>query len=140
VNWLIYTSNTVPNSEFKIYLDTIEFIEGKQSLRFDISKCSDIGEWHSPGFTNEFFEYKGLATYTLTSMVKNNGTKYRITAGGVREKGGEMKTLIETTEKTDGWKKLEFEVKVPEKMWLRVQLNILTPGTFWIDDIRIYKK
>jgi len=140
VNWLFYTPKTVPDADFKIVLDTIEFKEGRQSIRYDVIKCSDSGEWRSPGFTREFFELEGQGTYLLTFWVKNNGAKYRITAGGVKAKGSAMKTLLESDKKSSGWEKHEFEVNVPETMWLRVQLNLLSPGTFWIDDINIHKK
>ena len=50
--------------------------------------------------------------------MKNKDTKSRITAGGVRAKGGKMRTLLETGENIAAWGKLEFDVEVPEKMWL----------------------
>ena len=142
VNWLMYTSNTVPNADFKIILDNKDFKEGKQSLRFDVKECEDIGGWHSPGFTNEFFEvgrYNGQARYKLSFWIKNNGSKFIITAGGVESKGGDMRTLIEGDEDINDWKKLEYEIEVPKERWLRMQLNIMQPGTFWIDDINIEK-
>ncbi|MBS1271957.1 MAG: hypothetical protein MAGBODY4_01093 [Candidatus Marinimicrobia bacterium] len=142
VNWLMYTPNTVPNSDFKIILDNEEYKEGKQSLRFDVKECEDIGGWHSPGFTNEFFvagKYEGHARYKISFWIKNNGTKFQITAGGVESKGGEMTPLIEGDEEISDWKLFEDEIEVPQERWLRMQLNILQPGTFWIDDIRIEK-
>lgn len=140
VNWLMYTPKTVPNSDFKIVLDTNIYKEGKQSLQYDVAKCADIGDWHSPGFTNEFYEFSGPSTYTVTMWVKNEGATFRVSSGGVKAKGGAMKTVIETNERYEDWEKLEFEVEVAEEMWLRLQLNILSPGKFWIDDIRISKK
>lgn len=142
VNWLMYTSNTVPKADFEIILDEKDFKEGEQSLRFDVKDCEDIGGWHSPGFTNEFFEvgkYNGQARYKLSFWIKNNGSKFKIDAGGVESKGGDMRTLIESDEIINSWKLLEYEIEVPEERWLRMQLNIIQPGTFWIDDIRIEK-
>ena len=140
VNWLMYTSETVPNADFEIELDNVVFKEGKQSLKFDVAKCISTGGWHSPGFTNEFFDvgkFKGAASYKISFWIKNHGTKFRISSGGVAPYKGEMKTLIENDEQIDDWKLFEFEVDVPEDKWLRMQLNILQPGTFWIDDVRI---
>ena len=34
VNWLLYTPNTVPEGDFDIIIDTAEFKDGKQSLKF----------------------------------------------------------------------------------------------------------
>ena len=140
VNWLMYSPRTVPNAEFKIELDNIDFKEGTQSLRFDVTKCSTTGGWHSPGFTNEFFEvgkYEGEGSYKLSFWIKNSGAKYKISAGGVAYKEGEMKVLITNNKETNDWKFLEYKINVGTESHLRMELNILEPGTFWIDDIRI---
>lgn len=142
VNWLMYSPNTVPNAEFEIVLDKTMFKEGKQSLRFDVKNCSSIGGWHSPGFTNEFTEscqFEGEGTYKLSFWIKNNGSKYRINAGGVAPMEGNMKILIESDQQAEDWKYLEYEISVPKDWHLRMELNILQPGTFWIDDIQITK-
>lgn len=142
VNWMMYTSNTVPNAEFDIVLDNKEFKEGKQSLRFDVKRCENLGGWKSPGFTNEFYEvgkFQGEGRYKLSFWIKNYESNFRISAGGVESKGGEMKTLIEGDENIEEWKLLGFEIEVPDKRWLRMELNITQPGTFWIDDINIDK-
>jgi len=142
VNWLMYTPTTVPDADFVIKLDKDIFKEGKQSLRFDVKKCSSTGGWHSPGFTNEFFEidkFEGEGIYKLSFWIKNSGAKYRVTAGGVAPYEGDMKILIESSENIEDWKYLEYEINVPQDRHLRMQLNILQPGTFWIDDIQIDK-
>lgn len=142
VNWLMYTPNTVPGADFRIGLDTEVVKEGKQSLRFDVKRCAKRGGgWHSPGFTNEFFEEGkgrfGEGRYKISFWVRNVGSTYCITAGGVSTMQGEMQTLIKTNERSDDWKRLEYEVEIPKDRWLRLQLNILEPGMFWIDDVRI---
>jgi hypothetical protein len=60
VNWLMYTPNTVPDSDFIIELDKTIFKEGKQSLKFEVKKCSNNGGSVSPGFTNQFSEVGGF--------------------------------------------------------------------------------
>jgi len=144
VNWIMYTPNTVPDAVFQIAFDKEVFKEGKQSLRFDVKRCAERGGgWHSPGFTNEFFEGGkggfGEGRYRISFWVRNSGSTYCIAAGGVAymKKVGGMNTLIQTNESNDDWKRLEYEVDVPEEAHLRLQLTILEPGTFWIDDIRI---
>jgi hypothetical protein len=140
VNWLMYTPNTIPDADFQILLDKEIFKEGKQSLKFDVKRCSSKGGLRSPGFTNEFFEvgkYRGEGRYKLSLWVKNDGTEFVITAGGVSAMKGNMITLIKENEQIDDWKLLEYEIDVPKDRWLRMELNILQPGTFWIDDIRI---
>lgn len=142
VNWLMYTPNTVPDGEFKVIIDKNIFKEGKQSIRFDVVNCSSTGGWHSPGFTNEFSDsgqFEGEVIYKLSFWIKNNGSKFRVEAGGVEPYKGEMKVLIESAEQIEDWKYLEYKINVPKERHLRMQLNILKPGTFWIDDVQIVK-
>lgn len=142
VNWLMYTPNTVPDGEFKVIIDKNIFKEGKQSIRFDVVNCSSTGGWHSPGFTNEFSDsgqFEGEVIYKLSFWIKNNGSKFRVEAGGVAPYKGEMKVLIESAEQIEDWKYLEYKINVPKERHLRMELNILKPGTFWIDDVQIVK-
>ena len=142
VNWLMYTPRTVPNADFEIVLDKTTLKEGKQSLRFDVKKCNSDGGWMSPGFTNEFTEagrFKGEGRYKLSFWIKNNGTKYSISAGGVEELKGDMKTLLKGNEQIGDWQLFEYVIDIPKDTWLRMELNILQPGIFWIDDIKIEK-
>jgi len=143
VNWIMYTPNTVKDADFKIVLDKEVYKEGKQSLRFDIINCSSIGGRFSPGFTNEFFEsgkFEGEGSYKLSFWVKNEGSSFKISAGGVSAKKGNMTTLIEEMEQISDWKLLEYQIDIPKDNWLRLELNVLQPGTFWIDDIKIEKE
>ncbi|WP_242158217.1 hypothetical protein [Aestuariivivens sediminis] len=70
----MYTSITVPDSNFKIVIDDGIFLEGKQSLNFDVKDCQDIGGWASPGFTNQFHEigsFKEESARTLSIIQKS---------------------------------------------------------------------
>jgi hypothetical protein len=148
VNWLIYSPNTLKDADFKIVLDTVIYKEGKQSLRFDIVKCSSRGGSASPGIHSEFFtsgQYEGPATYKLSFWVKNEGSTFKIFAGGVEAMGGDSKVNSKSIneihdEQISDWKLLEYHIDVPKDRWLRMELNILKPGTFWIDDIQIEKE
>lgn len=144
VNWLMYTPNTVPNADFRIVLDRQVFKEGRQSLRFDVKRCAARGGgWHSPGFTNEFFDKGkgrfGEGRYRISFWVRNGGAAYFISAGGVAysKNIGGMHSLVNTNVPSDDWKRLEYVVDVPKGCHLRMQLTIWMPGTFWIDDIRV---
>ena len=143
VNWIMYTPNTVKNGDFSIAMDKTVFKEGKQSLRFDVKECADIGGWYSPGFTNEFFEigkFEGKGTYKISLWIKNHGTKFRLRGGGVTAKTGHMEVLMESAERIDEWTYYAYKVDVLENNHLRLELNILAPGTFWIDNIEIVKQ
>lgn len=143
VNWLMYTPNTVPNADFKIVFDNEVYKEGKQSLRFDVVKCSSIGGVFSPGFTNEFSaigRYEGEGLYKLSFWAKNVGSTFKISAGGVSAMKGNMTVLIDEDAQISDWKLFEYQIAIPKDNWLRMELNILQPGTFWIDDIQIEKE
>jgi hypothetical protein len=142
VNWWIYTPKTVPDADFEIVLDKNVYKEGKQSLKFDVKKCTSVGGWRSPGFTTEFFEvgrFRGDSRYKLSFWVKNEGSTFIISAGGVSTKKGNMTTLILEKNQISDWKLLEYQINIPKDRWLRMELNILQPGTFWIDNIKIEK-
>ena len=142
VNWLMYSPNTVPNADFKILFDKNIFKEGKQSLRFDVKKCSPTGGRLSPGFTNDFrdiSELEGEGIYKLSFWIMNSGAKFRVNAGGVAPYEGDMNVLIESDEQIEDWKYLEYEINVPKDRHLRMELNVLQPGSFWIDNIQINK-
>ena len=140
VNWLMYTTNTVPNGKFEIILDKEDFKEGNQSLKFEVEECSPDGGWGSPGFTNQFDAEKGV-TYKLSFWIKNDGAEFRVMAGGVAPKTGDMKTLLQTSDQTNDWKQYVYGVPVTEEFdQIRLEVNILKPGTFWIDDIQIEKE
>ena len=75
----------------------------------------------------------------MSFWIKNNRTKYSISAGGVEEQKGDMKTLLLGNDQIDDWHLFEYEIDIPKDRWLRMELNILQPGTFWIDDIKVEK-
>jgi hypothetical protein len=142
VNWGVYTPEQVPVKDFTIVLDQQVFREGKQSLKFDVKKCSSIGGRYSPGFTNEFFEvgpYKGDANYKVSFWARNDGARFRVAAGGVSSKKGDEKILVESSESFNEWKYFEYKVHVAKDKWLRMELSILEPGQFWIDDVHVQK-
>ena len=137
VNWLMYTPNTVKKGDFNIILDNKDFKEGKQSLKFEVRECSSVGGWWSPGFTNQFNAIPG-GQYKLSFWIKNDKSEFVVSAGGVSPKTGDMKTLIKSNEQIDNWKFLDFIIDIPkEHESLRLEVNILKSGTFWIDDIKI---
>lgn len=140
VNWLMYTPRTVDEAEFSIRLDREIVKEGQQSLRFEVARCSAAGGRYSPGFTNEFVQvgkYPGPAKYTLSFWIRNNGAEYVVMAGGVSAMRGNMRVLVRDDAQTAEWQRLSYTIDVADDQWLRMELNILRPGTFWIDDVEI---
>jgi hypothetical protein len=139
VNWLLYTPKTVETGDFRISLDTTEFKDGKQSLKFSVSECSAVGGWLSPGFCNEYKAKPG-ETYKVSLWVKNVHSEFFIQIGGISAFKGQYKTVVKSRETIDTWRLFECKYTIPQKMnAIRFEMNILQPGVFWIDDVKIEK-
>lgn len=131
---------TPSSADFDVILDEEISKEGKQSLRFDVRRCSAKGGSRSPGLTNEFSQigkYPGEGRYKVSFWIRNAGTEFAIKAGGVSATAGDMRTLIREDQNIEEWQLQEYEIEVAKDRWLRMELNIYQPGSFWIDDIRI---
>ena len=142
VNWNIYKP-TVDTAQAKFFFDTFQPPQGKQSLKIVVSKCSSEGGWHSPGIFQEMPAETGK-TYLVSYWIKNQGCKYMIRmdcfiAG--TEDVNHPKKWITYSDTIPDWQRFEYEFTFSNDLnQLRFELNILSPGTFWIDDIRIEKK
>lgn len=137
VNWLIYTPRTIPTGDYDLIIDTTEYKDGRQSLKFLVRECSSTGGWHSPGLCQEYKAIPG-ETYRVSFWVKNDGSEFVIRIGGVSAHEGQYDTIVKSKETIDTWQQFEYIYTIPQKMnAIRFEMNILQPGTFWIDDIKI---
>jgi hypothetical protein len=139
VNWLVYTPETVPKGDFDIIIDTTEYKDGKKSLKFLVRECLSVGGWWSPGFCNEYPANPG-DIFRISFWIKNHESEFFIQIGGVSTNRGEYETIVKSQETLDTWQLFEYYYTIPEKMKaIRIELNILKPGIFWIDNIKIEK-
>jgi len=137
VNWLVYTPATIPTGEYDLIIDTVEYQSGKQSLKFAVRECSSVGGWHSPGFAKEYKATPGV-TYTIGIWVKNDAAEFVATIGGVSAFEGESETIVRSGETIATWKHFEHEYTMPQEFdRLRFEINVVRPGTFWIDEVTI---
>ena len=137
VNWLIYTPTTIPTGDYELIIDTIEYKDGKQSLKFLVHECSPTGGWHSPGLCQQYNATPG-ETYKVSFWVKNEGSEFRVKIGGVSAFEGQYDTVVKSRESIHDWKLFEYDYKMPREFeTIRFELNVLKPGSFWIDDIKI---
>jgi hypothetical protein len=138
VNWRYYAPESVPNSDFSIISDSEIFKEGKRSLKFQIENCEAMGGWHSPGFFKEFKVVPG-ETYVVSFWIINKGCMFK--AGvetGMKGNPGISETVIQTTESFSEWKYVEQTIQIPATNDnIRFEVNILSAGSIWFDDIRI---
>jgi len=137
VNWLVYTPKTIPTGDYDLIIDTVEYQAGKQSLKFVVRECSADGGWHSPGLSREFSATPGT-TYTVGFWVKNDGAEFHVRIGGVSAKEGQYETMARSSETIATWRYYEQKYTMPPEFdRIRFELNILRPGTFWIDEVTI---
>lgn len=138
-NWLVYTPTTIPDSDFHINFDSSTYKDGKQSLQFNVRKCSDAGGRFSPGISQEIPVTEG-EEYKISCWIKNTGCKFSFKISGVAAFNGIEGPLFESSNTIEDWQNIEFNYKIPNKMKrLRLEISVLSPGTFWIDDVKIEK-
>ena len=137
VNWLIYTPKTIPTGDYDLIIDTTDYKDGKQSLKFLVRECSPTGGWFSPGFCNQY-EAKPGESYMVSFWIKNDGCEFFVQIGGVSATKGEYETIVKSKESIDTWQLFEYNYTIPQEMnAIRFEMSILHPGSFWIDDIKI---
>jgi hypothetical protein len=137
VNWLLYTPSTVPDAEFKLDLDRTRAAEGEQSLHFAVDHCLAEGGWRSPGCATEQPATPG-GRYRVSLKLQNTGAQARLRLGGVSAFKDQLETLALPGNTEGTWLELEHELQMPGNMsTLRLELNVLSPGQVWIDEVRI---
>lgn len=137
-NWLVYTQRTAGSGSFSVATDNTVAHTGKQSVKMAVTQCSDKGGRSSPGIAKEYEVAPG--NYEITYWTKNSGTKYRLQVSGVTATtSANGPTDIANPGNTD-WTKHTLKYQLPANMKrLRVELNVLSAGTLWVDDVQVTK-
>lgn len=137
VNWVLYTPKTVKEGLFTIVTDTMEFAEGKQSLKFDVQQCSATGGRFSPGLSKEWEVTPG-ATYQIRFKIKNKEARIQTRIHGVSSKKSGEVLVNEQTDTGGQWRTFSYSYTVPPDFKrLRFELNILSAGVVNIDDVQV---
>jgi hypothetical protein len=127
VNWLVYTPKTIPKVDYDLILDSIDCIDGNQSLKFAIRDWSPTGGWHSPGLAQEYEATPG-EQYNISFWAKNMGCEFLVKVGGVSAFEGENDIIVNSKEEISTWKYFEYQYAMPleeEFDRIRFDLNIL---------------
>jgi len=137
VNWLVYTPNTTGEGDFDFSFDTKDAKEGKQSLKLDVKTCSAKGGWHSPGIAQEI-PVKANEEYKISFWIKNSQSTFTVNINCVNAKQESKCLTLASSESINEWKYYEYKYKVPKDMEkLRIEMNVVKPGIFWIDNIKV---
>ena len=137
VNWILYTPKTIPTGDYDLIIDTTEYKDGKQSLKFLVRECSPNGGWHSPGFCMQYKAEPG-ESYQVSFWVKNELSEFVAKIGGVSATKGQYDTIVRSNETITSWQLFEYTYTIqPGMNNIRFEMNLLQPGSFWIDDFKI---
>ncbi|OFX91936.1 MAG: hypothetical protein A2X05_03625 [Bacteroidetes bacterium GWE2_41_25] len=137
VNWILYTPKTIPTGDYDLIIDTTEYKDGKQSLKLLVRECSPDGGWHSPGFCMQY-KAEPEESYHVSFWVKNELSEFIARIGGVSATKGRYDTIVKSNETITSWQIFEYTYIIPPGMNnIRFEMNILQPGSFWIDDLKI---
>lgn len=140
LNWNIFAPSDYQKN-YILSFDTLFVKEGKHSLKFEVLSVDTTRlsqESRIPGMFNTI-DAKSGDEYKVSFWIKNSGCEFKIKVG---VGGGVMnsKDIINTKKDFTEWTYFEQEYTVPEHFpFFHFKLNILSPGTFWIDDVRLVK-
>jgi hypothetical protein len=140
VNWAVYTP-LVKKKGCELKFDTTDAKDGKQSLEFIVRECSDVGGWHSPGIFQERKILPGR-NYKTTFWLKNTGCRIKVDLATIKNPThGHCDTVLKTSQVLTNWTKFEFSTQsYPGAIHFRFELNVLSPGNLWIDDLEIQEQ
>jgi len=140
VNWLLYTNKTTKSGDFDVELVSSEYVMGKQSLFFDVRECSNIGGRHSPGIAKEIKAQPG-ETYKISYWVKNTEADFIVKVSGVNAFKKDEGPINNINQTNSNWTKYEHIYTIANNMnRIRFEMNVMTPGKLWIDDVKIVKQ
>ncbi|MBL7902012.1 MAG: hypothetical protein JNK73_08460 [Bacteroidia bacterium] len=139
LNWLVYTQKTTGYGDFSILIDSIKAAEGKRCLHFAVKDCSNTGGRFSPGISTEIKAQAGN-TFKITCKIKNTGSAFCIRLSGVNAFEASAGPELRSSESIPEWREIELKYTLAKEMEkLRLEVNVLSAGDFWIDDLKVEK-
>lgn len=140
VNWYFHYP-PIKDRDVEISIDTTDAVEGRKSLRFVVHKADPAARGVRTAGLFQVLPAESLRTYRVNFWLKNRGCTMRLLIRS--EKASEapppnIEILGEAETGTNTWRQFEYTYTVPETYGnIRFELNILQPGTLWIDGVRI---
>jgi len=139
VNWY-FSYPAIKNGDVEISLDTMDVVEGGQSLKFIVHRVDSRPGWRRPGLF-QVHPAKAKRSYKVSFWLKNQGCNVSLMINSEKPKTAPPATrriLGEEETGTNKWRKFEYVYTVPDTYNnIRFDLGVVQPGTFWIDDVRI---
>ena len=138
VNWYIYYP-PIKNGDAEISLDSMDAVEGNQSLKFIVHRADSRGGWTTAGLF-QVRPAKAKTSYKVSFWLKNQGCTTSLLIRSEKpmlSPPANRRVLGEKETGTNTWRQFEYVYTVPETYDnIRFELSIVQPGTLWIDDVR----
>jgi hypothetical protein len=140
VNWYVY-HRPLREGEAAFSIDTIHAVDGARSVRFDVDAVDPAGGWRSPGLFQVMDAHEGQS-YEVSVRVKIQGSSVRLRITSESAQSREPRTpvteVIADETEADEWREFTYHYTVPADYDnIRFEMNVVAPGTLWIDDVRI---
>ena len=139
-NWYVHRV-PLEDGDVEISYDSDDRVDGTQSLKLLVHRVEG-SRWRGPGLFQVTDAVEGQ-TYRVSFWLKNRGCRIRILIDSEFPESREPRnpiTQVLDVESTglDTWQRFDFTYTVPEHYRdIRFELNVLAPGTVWVDDVRI---
>jgi len=136
-NWHVY-HKALRGGKAKLLLDTEDFREGKQSLKFVVNTTRGLPGWESPGVFQDLKVEPG-GMYRVSYWLKNNQCRFRVNANAVEKDAPRQPVAVLTEEGVGGeWTQYSSlcSTRGGEKV-IRFELNITGPGVLWLDGVEV---
>lgn len=138
VNWYVYRA-PVEDGSTELSFDRTDVVEGKQSLKFVVHSASPERTFLNPGLF-QVVPAKENTTYRVSFWLKSQEATVRVFIRSEKPNVSPPPDilLLGAAELSNTWQRFEHLYTIPEDHNnLRFELDILAPGTLWLDDVRI---
>lgn len=140
-NWRVYDRPLV-QGDAELTYDDGDAVDGAQSLEMVVHRADGAGGWRDAGLFHSV-DAEGGQSYRVSFWLKSRGSRVRLRVDS--EKGDfrqPHEPIVETFDPqragAETWRRFEVTYTVPRDYRdIRFELNVLTPGTVWVDDVRI---
>lgn len=139
-NWNVY-HRPLDAGDAELSFDPAEPIDGTQSLKMLVHRVDPSGGWRSPGLF-QVTEAQTGHSYRVSFWLKNHGSRIRLVidseTADSREPRNPIREIIDAESTDDTWREFVYTYTVPAHYSnIRFELNVMAPGTVWVDDVRI---
>ncbi len=142
VNWHVYRG--LNGSDGEMTFDTADKVDGTQSVKFVVRKANPVGGNGSPGLFQVSYAQEGRP-YRISFWLKTQGAVMRLNitsdAPGhlwvTRTPAPIIELINAENMGGESWHQFIYKYTVPAHYSnIRFEINVVAPGTAWLDNVR----